>query len=877
MFDWFLPTTQSVFATRVLLDLDKTLSANDVSTLSRQQVSYTDALQGTTLRALGTSTVQQLALTGIAMAESGRASSSDGQAVATQLIAMQTPGSGWADLQSPDGTLRGVNTLTTGQAMYALCRLGLRPRVNAAVGSALDWLISQQQENGAWLLPAHDSSVSSSWALLAVACVSNASGTAEFNPLTANGSPKAPVTESFTTKLSVTNTAVDARATVIAVTGGPPGTIVTVAPSSLTLAGDANVPVAVTFTLPKGLPANTSYPFVATVSFAAGGSSAASQVSAKFTAAIGSEPDEKLTATTTSIAPLPALLNSGTSVPLSVGVQDSAGQPVHAGSVTYALDGTVFATVQVTGDNFASNWLVPTLPFGKHTLHAAYLGSSDPVIYSESGADKLVDIEPPVPSAPTVSGVVDGSSSTSGQYNLSGVGTPGDTIAVLANGVLVRTATVNQNGTWNTSFSLSPGAYAIGVVETGPGGSSSPATSQVKVKPSAPAVAGPASGTTFTSMVANVSGVATAGAKIDVLRDGKVVATTIADDAGNYAVGVDLIPGPNDFSVSQTVNGQTGALSGVKYNQTPAAPLVAAPLDPVSSQTSAPITITGKAVPGSTLVLVDNGVVVGSAVAGADGSYAITARLASGQNSLSVTSSVGGVPGAPSRSFVVRVDSDAPFFPAPPVDLFAYAATNSGTALDWPAVLAYDAQDGKLSSKCDEQPGATFPVGTTKVTCSATDSLGNAASTSFVVKVVLQALPTLRLPPGGDIVVKSGIATGANVSFDVTALDAQGKPLAAECSPPSGSFFAAGTTKVTCTATDSIAQTEATSSFDVTVIPVPYYGVTQGAPEAVKPSGGGCSMSQPANSSRSRDLGALAVGGLALATVLRRRKLGRAD
>lgn len=322
MFDWFLPTTQSVFATRVLLDLDQTLAASDVSTLSAQQISYTDSLQGTAIRALGTSTVQQLALTGIAMAESGRASSIDGQAIATQLVAVRTADAGWADARSPDGTLAGVNTLTTGQALYALCRLGLRPRLNAAVGSALDWLISQQRDDGSWLLPQHNSAVSSSWALLAVACVSNAGGTAEFDPLTANGSPKAPVSESFTTTLNVTNTAVDARPTTISVTGGPPGAVVTVTPNALNLAGDASVAVAVTIALPEGLPADTSYPFLATVSFAAGGSSVASEVSAKFTTAIGSDPDAALTATTTTLAALPALLNAGSSVPLSVRADD---------------------------------------------------------------------------------------------------------------------------------------------------------------------------------------------------------------------------------------------------------------------------------------------------------------------------------------------------------------------------------------------------------------------------------------------------------------------------------------------------------------------------------------------------------------------------
>ncbi len=106
MFESFLPTTQSVFATRVLLNLDKTLGADDVSALSAQQVSYTDALEGTTIRALGTSTVQQLSLAGIAVAESGRASTANGEAFAAQLLAVRTANAGWGDPRSPARPVR---------------------------------------------------------------------------------------------------------------------------------------------------------------------------------------------------------------------------------------------------------------------------------------------------------------------------------------------------------------------------------------------------------------------------------------------------------------------------------------------------------------------------------------------------------------------------------------------------------------------------------------------------------------------------------------------------------------------------------------------------------------------------------------------------
>ncbi len=872
MFDWFLPTAQMVFATRVALDLDPTLSASNVSTLSAQQTSYTDALEGTVMRALAGSSVQQLSLTAIAMAESGRASSADGKSIAAQILADQTTGSGWADPTLPDSSLQTPNTLTSGQALYALCRLGVRPRVNLAAGAGLDWLIGQQLADGSWPLPNHNYAVSSSWALLAVACVSNPSGTAEFDPLTANGSPSAPVTESFASTLNVTNTSSDSRTATIAITGGPAGAVITATPSTLTLAGDASSPVKVTIQLPAGLPASTSYPFTATVTFA-GANNSSSKVVATYTAAIGGTPDTNLTATTTSwVTSPPSKVDVGSSVSLSAAVAASDGTAVSAGQLAYSLDGTVFTTVSATNGAYSTSWKVPTMTYGSHTLHAAYLGSSGTVVFAASApADQVIDVEPPAPPAPVVSGVTDGSTSTSGSYNLSGTGTPGDTIAILANGVVVRTATVGPDGSWGASFSLNPGAYAISTVETGPGGPSSPSTANVTVQPTAPTVAGPASGTTFDTLVTTVSGKGTPGATINVTRDGSVVGTTTAGPDGSYAIGVDLVAGPNELAVAQTVNGETSSLSDVTYNRTPSAPSITTPNSLATSQRISSTTVNGIAVPGSTVLLLDNGVTVGSGTAGTDGSYAITATLLTGTNKLSVTSSVGGVPGAASALTTIRVDADAPFFPVPPVALTAYAPTKAGVVVSWPAISAFDAQDGQLAATCDHPSGSTFPLGATTVTCSAADTLGNASSASFQVNVVLQVLPTLQLPAGKNMVVKTAIATGANVSFDVTALNAEGAPMAALCAPASGSFFPAGTTKVDCTATDNVAMTAATASFEVTVVPVPYYGVDKAAPSSTTASqgDGGCSMGGDGSGV---DFSAIAGVGMAIAAARRRRR-----
>jgi hypothetical protein len=52
------------------------------------------------------------------------------------------------------------------------------------------------------------------------------------------------------------------------------------------------------------------------------------------------------------------------------------------------------------------------------------------------------------------------------------------------------------------------------------------------------------------------------------------------------------------------------------------------------------------------------------------------------------------------------------------------------------AVTAQDAVDGRVPVACTPRSGSVFKVGRTKVTCSATDTSGNAQSASFTVRVL---------------------------------------------------------------------------------------------------------------------------------------------
>jgi len=105
--------------------------------------------------------------------------------------------------------------------------------------------------------------------------------------------------------------------------------------------------------------------------------------------------------------------------------------------------------------------------------------------------------------------------------------------------------------------------------------------------------------------------------------------------------------------------------------------------------------------------------------------------------------------------------------------------------------------------------GNTFPVGTTTITCTATNLTGSDTE-SFNIIVVSGAAPEITVP--ADITAEATSPTGATVTFVVTATN----DATIVCMPPSGSTFALGETTVSCTATN--AGGSDTGTFKVTVV-----------------------------------------------------------
>jgi hypothetical protein len=227
----------------------------------------------------------------------------------------------------------------------------------------------------------------------------------------------------------------------------------------------------------------------------------------------------------------------------------------------------------------------------------------------------------------------------------------------------------------------------------------------------------------------------------------------------------------------------------------------------------------GAPVPGATVtfevVTGPNAGTTGTAVTGADGKASFTYFDTGGSGTDTIQAHIGDL----DSNVVTMVWNSPPMLTAvgPPG---AVEATGPGGAPVTFTATATDPEDGTVTPLCETgdgqvvTPGSVFPLGTTLVTCTATDSGGLEDVESFSVTVVDTTPP---LVTGADVTAEATGPGGANVSYTVTATDLVDGAVAVSCAPASGSVFALGTTTVDCSATDSRGNT-GTGSLTVTVV-----------------------------------------------------------
>lgn len=167
--------------------------------------------------------------------------------------------------------------------------------------------------------------------------------------------------------------------------------------------------------------------------------------------------------------------------------------------------------------------------------------------------------------------------------------------------------------------------------------------------------------------------------------------------------------------------------------------------------------------------------------------------------------------GAPSELVLACRAGQAPTL-TPPANITASAAPGScAKQVFYPdPTITGDPKPRYFGSPAS---GSTFPVGTNIVSLTATNLLGTATG-AFTITVVDDQPPTIR--PPANITVNAVSPAGAVVTYPAPFAADNCAGVRATCAPPSGSTFAAGVTRVTCTARDTAGLTSSTS-FTVTV------------------------------------------------------------
>ena len=194
--------------------------------------------------------------------------------------------------------------------------------------------------------------------------------------------------------------------------------------------------------------------------------------------------------------------------------------------------------------------------------------------------------------------------------------------------------------------------------------------------------------------------------------------------------------------------------------------------------------------------------------------FVLKRREQPGDRNLRGMGLIGGLTGGwPTGRVCPEICPECPPLPrieCPPNQTACAAAGANSTNVSYPAPNAFPAN---ATVTCNPASGASFPLGTTTVTCTASIG-GRSASCSFTVTV--NARPAITCPSNITVSAAGPGNTNTPVTYPAPAVTPAGT--AVTCTPASGTSFPVGTTTVTCTATNTCGT--ATCSFTVTVLPI---------------------------------------------------------
>jgi hypothetical protein len=181
---------------------------------------------------------------------------------------------------------------------------------------------------------------------------------------------------------------------------------------------------------------------------------------------------------------------------------------------------------------------------------------------------------------------------------------------------------------------------------------------------------------------------------------------------------------------------------------------------------------------------------------------------------------------------VVVTCNQLPIVSVPP-PITAEATGPDGAPVSFTVTATDYTRKTALTPDCTPASGSTFALGVSTVRCTATDANGTGTA-SFTVTVADTTPPAVTVPL--DATVEATSADGAIFTHAAAATDLVDGVVPVSCTPASGSVFAMGNTRVSCTATDNHANL-GSSVFNVKVKDTTFPIVTVPGPMTVEAKG----------------------------------------
>lgn len=430
-----------------------------------------------------------------------------------------------------------------------------------------------------------------------------------------------------------------------------------------------------------------------------------------------------------------------------------------AGSVVSIYDGNTL--LGVTSANASGAWsFTPTtgLSDGTRTLTVTATDPAGNTSPATSGFTVVIDTL--APTVPLITSIVDdvpnntgaignGQSTNDTQPTLNGTAEANSAVSIFDNGVLVATVNANASGdwSWTPTVALAQGSHAYSV-------SAASQPTSILVDTIAPGAPG---NLAINITGSRVTGTAEAGSTVTITSDtGVVLGTATADGTGNFTA--TLTPaqtnGQTLLAFAQDKAGNTSIAAGFTAPDTrvPEAPIITNVVDDVGIYTGAIAngqvtndaqpTLNGTAQAGATVNIYNNGSLLGTTTANANGNWSFTptGNLTEGSHAFTATATNANGTGSVSTAATVIVDTLAPGTPSG--TLSADGGSLSGLAEANSIVTVTLAGGVTLTTTAGSNGAWSLTLPTKQIegqliNVTATDAAGNASGTLGITAPVL--------------------------------------------------------------------------------------------------------------------------------------------